>query len=339
MIDLRTQRFSSLGKIQPAVSLQQALTQTVGVQAQQLRQAEVGLALQVPDLNRTELLNAYANGDIVRTWAQRWTYQLLTLEDWALVIAARLDEQLPTQYFQGQQDFFEHLALSLTQRLATVDHLSKTDVDAQLDELAHRPLLSQERYTIFQLAARTGAFTFVPKSGNQYELQAQQPTLLSSTEAIEALMPRYLAGFGPAGLSDFCKWAGLSVSRVRPLWQNASRHWVACDHDNFMLETPTPIHLPEVALTSGFDAALTGYVDKRWLVSADHARQLWTVNGILNPIVILNGAVVGTWHFKVQGKRMITTLDYWTTVSSNQQNQVIAKLQRVANFLGLTLVL
>ena len=44
MIDLRTQRFSSLGKIQPAVSLQQALTQTVGVQAQQLRQAEVGLA-------------------------------------------------------------------------------------------------------------------------------------------------------------------------------------------------------------------------------------------------------------------------------------------------------
>lgn len=339
MIDLRAQRFSSLGKIQPAVSLQQALTQTVGVQAQQLRQAEVGLALQVPHLTRTELLNAYANGDIVRTWAQRWTYQLLTLEDWALVIAARLDEQLPTQYFQGQQDLFEHLALSLTQQLAAVDHLSKADVDAQLDELAHRPLLSQERYTIFQLVARTGAFTFVPKAGNQYELQAQQPTLLSSTEAIEALMPRYLAGFGPASLLDFCKWAGLSISRVRPLWQKASRHWVACDHDNFMLETPTPIPLPEVILTSGFDAALTGYVDKRWLVSTDHERQLWTINGILNPIVILNGAVVGTWHFKVQGKRMVTTLDYWTTVSSNQQDQIIAKLQCVADFLGLTLKL
>lgn len=338
MTDLRAQRLAALGKNYPTAQLTQALTQTIGIQAQQLRQAEVGLALQVPHLTRAELLNAYASGAIVRTWAQRWTYQLLTATDWALVIAARIDEPLPTPYFQGQQDLFEHLALSLTQRLAVVEHLTKVEVDTQLDELAQRPLLSQERYTIFQLAAHTGAFTFVPKSGNQYELRAQHPTLLASSDAIRQLMPRYLAGFGPASLSDFCKWAGLAIGRVRPLWEKASQHWIAGENDNFTLETPTTVPLPEVILTAGFDAALTGYVDKRWLISAEHERKLWTVNGILNPTVILNGTVAGTWHFKVQGKRMLVTMTCWTEVSATQQAQITAKLQHVADFLGLSLV-
>ncbi|WP_125710766.1 winged helix DNA-binding domain-containing protein [Lacticaseibacillus porcinae] len=337
MTDLRAQRFAALGKAQPHTTLTQALTRTVGIQAQQLRQAEVGLALQVPNLTRADLLAAYTSGDIVRTWGQRWTYQLFTLTDWALVIAARFDEQLPTQYFQGQRDLFEHLAINLTQRLATVDHLTKTEIDAQLDELAGHALLSQERYTIFQLAAHTGAFTFIPKSGNQYELYAQHPTLLSSTEAIQQLMTRYLAGFGPASLADFCKWAGLTISRVRPLWERASRNWIACGADQFLLTPPTPIKLPEVILTSGFDAALTGYVDKRWLVDPDHERQLWTVNGILNPIVILQGTVVGTWHFKIQGKQMRVTLDYWAAISAGQHQQIMAKLQQVADCFGLSL--
>lgn len=337
MTDLRAQRFSALGKAQPNTTLSQALTRTVGIQAQQLRQSEVGLALQVPNLTRAELLAAYASGDIVRTWGQRWTYQLFTPTDWALVISARLDEQLPTTYFQGQRDLFEHLAMNLTQRLATVDHLTKAEVDTQLDELANRKLLSQERYTIFQIVAHTGAFTFVPKSGNQYELRTQHPTLLSSTEAIQRLMPRYLAGFGPANLTDFCKWAGLTTSRVRPLWENASRNWIAWDNDQFMLSTPLAITLPEVILTAGFDAALTGYGDKRWLVNAEHERQLWTVNGILNPIIIVNGAVAGTWHFKLQGKRLVTRIDCWTQLSVAQHQQVKAQLQRVADFFGLTL--
>lgn len=337
MSTLRTQRLAALGKAVPTVDFTQALTQTIGVQAQQLRQAEVGLALQVPSLTHDALLTAYQNNDVVRTWAQRWTYQLLTKADWALMIAARLPEQLPTTYFQNQRDLFVGVAQDLIQTLDTVDTLSKTQVDAQLDELAGKKLLSQERYVIFQLAAHAGAFTFVPKAGNQYELRAQHNELIDPDEAIKQLMPRYLDGFGPASLADFCKWAGLSISRVRPLWQAASRDWLAVGEQRFVAHPPVATALPEVILTAGFDAALTGYVDKTWLVDSTHQSQLWTKNGILNPLVIVNGNVVGTWHFNVQGKRLMATLACWAKLSASQDEQIKAKLAHVAAFLGLTL--
>ncbi|WP_407892183.1 DNA glycosylase AlkZ-like family protein [Lacticaseibacillus sp. N501-2] len=338
MTDLRIQRLAALGKAHTTETLTQALSQTVGIQAQQLRQAEVGLALQVPSLTRNELVAAYDSGVVVRVWAQRWTYQLMTQADWALVIAARLNEQLPTAYFQGQQTLFKTLATSLTQYLATIDHISQAEVDYYLEKLAGKTLLPQERYAILQLVAHTGAFTFVPKAGNQYELRVQHVSLVAPNTAITQLMPRYLAGFGPASINDFCKWAGLTLSRVKPLWQHAAQDWVDVGNGLFALDLPATTEFPEVVLTAGFDAAMTGYADKNWLTDLTHQRQLWTVNGILKPLVIINGAVVGTWHFKVQGKKMRATLNAWAPLTSAQIGKLTAKLQHVAQFLNLTLI-
>ena len=341
-------RLDHQGKFQPTDHIAQLLTTTVGMQAQQPRQTEVGIALRTLHATVADLQQTYQRQPVVRSWAQRWTHQLLTYTDWKMVIAARSHEQLPTAYYLGQKQLILDLATDLQTYLSQQTPLTKAEVNAFLDDATKEPLANQLCYAILQTIMNRGGAYFDPASSTtKYVIHAATPSELSPAAALEQLIPRYVAGFGPVEMADFVKWAGIRAALVRPVWERLKSQWVPIDyhgHRLYMTEPVSATHLAELVdqstdqllLTSGYDATMTGYVDKQWLVTPEHQSDLWTLNGILNPIMIINGQVAGTWKFQFKGRKIKFTLFPWHPLTATQQQRISTSFTHIAQFFNQT---
>lgn len=187
-----------------------------------------------------QLQAAYVSGAIVRSWAQRWTYQLFTHNDWALAIAARRDERLPNAYFLKEKGRVLALAKVLTDELHQHASLSRDAVATLLADSSATPVSNNLRYAILQVVAARGHFAFNPLTDN---LQRMAAPTMATAEAMQTLMRRFVRGFGPVQLKDFCKWAGISVTHARSNWAACVPDWQPvnyADETLYVAET-TPI--------------------------------------------------------------------------------------------------
>ena len=118
---------------------------------------------------------------------------------------------------------------------------------------------------------------------------------------LDQLVVRYLTAFGPASVADVQTWSGLTrlgavVDRLRP--------GLVCGRDEHGVELfdvpeaprPGPDVDAPVRLLGGFDNVLLSHVDRsRVLGDLDH-RRVMTSNGLVRPVVLVDGFVAGTWR-------------------------------------------
>jgi hypothetical protein len=330
----RTRLFHQ-GLLTPTTQIPAALNATVGLQAQQLRQAESSIALRSQGLHYADLQLAYTNGSVVRSWAQRWTYQLFTRSDWALAIASRRGERLPSAYFFKEKDRVLALAKVLTDELQHHASLSRDAVATILANSSTTPVSNNLRYAVLQVVAARGYFAFNPLTD---DLQRMAVPTMATDETMQTLMRRFVRGFGPVSLKDFCKWSGISVTHARANWTACVPDWQTVNYagETLYLAETTSIHAAVLAqrviLISGFDATLTAYADKNWLAATPD--KLWTRNGILNPYVIIDGQISGTWSAQHSAKQIDFHFKMWTPVDTRMRTQIASECARVAEFYG-----
>lgn len=345
-LEFRALRLNALGMLAPQASIEQALTTTVGVQAQQHRQAEIGLGLRVPSSNIDDLTKLYQTNQVVRNWGQRWTQQLMRVDDWKLVIAARQSERLPNNYFLGHKDLIIHLAASLEDYLKTHPRLTQAEIEAFLNTESPIAVAGQFKYAVLQLVIAHGSAYFVPTGANKFTMYASESTqLLEPATAIRELALRYVHGFGPVSMADFAKWSGIRPSVIRPIWDNLATNWHHLTYNGTDLVSDTAwsttqLHVltdqmqTSAILASGFDASMTGYVDKGWLTTPAHQNDLWSKNGILRPYIMVDGEVTGIWTMKTVGKQVSFSTTSWQNLTTNAQTQLADWFKYIATFLN-----
>ena len=101
------------------------------------------------------------------------------------------------------------------------------------------------------------------------------------SDPLAELARRYLLANAPAAPADFAKWSGLPAGDV------LSR----VDHP------PVPdTHRPLPRLRLGaFDSFLLGHVDRSPILAPEHARKVNAGGGMIKPVIVEDGRVVGTW--------------------------------------------
>ncbi|WP_253913064.1 winged helix DNA-binding domain-containing protein [Ralstonia pickettii] len=129
----------------------------------------------------------------------------------------------------------------------------------------------------------------------------------------EALVLRYLAGYGPASVADMQAWTGLTrlsaaFEALRPQLKTfVDEHGV----ELFDLpraprpdaDTPAPVRfLPEL------DCALLAHADRARILDDSHRKAIYTKNGILPPTLLIDGFVAGTWKLDVAREQATLTL-------------------------------
>jgi hypothetical protein len=153
------------------------------------------------------------------------------------------------------------------------------------------------------------------------------------------LVLRYLAAFGPAGVKDLKKWAG--VARLGPVVEELRPRLVTfADEAGAELfdlpdaprpgpDVPAPVRfLPE------FDNVLLAYAGFDRVMDPAHKPTLWTVNGRILGTVLVDGFVAATWRTDVA--KRVTTLSVTPLVplTAKDRRAVVAEGRRLLAFLA-----
>ncbi|MFA1544488.1 winged helix DNA-binding domain-containing protein [Actinomadura monticuli] len=133
----------------------------------------------------------------------------------------------------------------------------------------------------------------------------------SAETAVDELMLRYLAAYGPASAADAQTWSGLpstgdALERLRP-----SLRVFADDKGRELFDLPDAPRPGEGAPAPArflpeFDSLVLAHADRRRIIADDHRPSLTTKNLRVRAVFLWDGFACGTWD--TEYKRRVATL-------------------------------
>ena len=140
-------------------------------------------------------------------------------------------------------------------------------------------------------------------------------------DGLDGLVWRYLGAFGPASVADVQAWSGLTrlaavMTRLRPRLTRFRDERGVELFDRPDGPRPAPDAEAPVRLLGGFDNVLLSHTDRsRVLGDLDH-RRVMTTNGLVRPVVLVDGFVAGTWRIDRGGdRRAVLTVTAFSPLS------------------------
>lgn len=329
------------------LSAEAVVTWMGAMQAQEYKQALWGIGARMQSATLADVEMAIANREIVRTWSQRGTIHFIPAPDtlWMLQLCAsrivaghgrRMKQLELTEAIIKQGEKLVINALQ-GQKIMTRAELFALFEDAGISTAGQRG------YHIVWHLAHVGVICMGPMRNKEqtfvllhdWVLNLRQ---LSSEEALTELVWRYFASHAPATEHDFARWSGLNLTdtrrgiennrhRLHPVQINTTTYWVA----DVSSDKPSQ----RVYLLPAFDEYLLGYQDRSAVLDEEHSQKVVPGNnGVFQPIIVYDGAVVGTWRHKLTKKTVDITLHPFTSLDDIQTDISVA-IKSFADFIGL----
>jgi hypothetical protein len=169
-----------------------------------------------------------------------------------------------------------------------------------------------------------------------------EPGFLAEPLAIEHIVRRYLAAFGPATMADAAAWSGLSIARLRPAFgaiDDAGDLWHASDEQGRplldLVSAPRPgaeVDAPPRLLPM-WDSLLLAYADRTRVID-DAARSVVIGrNGDTLPAFLIDGQVAGLWWAVAEpGTRCRIELEPFGQLTSAARRALTSEAERLAAF-------
>ena len=215
----------------------------------------------------------------------------------------------------------------------------------QVLESAHISTEGQRGIHILGRLAQEGVLCFGARAGKQHTFAlldewVPKSRVLERDAALAELTQRYFASHGPATLQDFVWWSGLSTADAREGLELAKPQLVReiVAGQTYWLGTSTSGTKNKVKnayLLPGFDEYLVGYKDRSAVLNPLFARQTNNGGGILNPTIVINGQVVGTWKRTLQKNTVVITPLWFTSPKKSDLRSLAIAAQQYGDFLGL----
>lgn len=300
---LAAQRISS-SDLESPVAVVRWMT---ALQAQDFYAAKWAIGLRSPGLNAQSVDDAFARGEIVRSWPMRGTLHIVAAEDlgWMLELTS-------ARQVRGSETRRKGLGLSdrdLELARATAINgltggLSMTR--DQLYELFEREGIAttgQRGYHLLWFLALTGTLCGGPTQDARpaFVLQDEwirSPRALGHDEALGEWVYRYFRSHGPASVRDFAWWSSttLGEARIGLAIAGGRLSQMEWEGETLYFAPETGSGTDGVRMLPGFDEYLLGYRDRRPQLAA-HDSQAVTPgnNGVFFPTMVSDGEVVGTW--------------------------------------------
>jgi hypothetical protein len=124
----------------------------------------------------------------------------------------------------------------------------------------------------------------------------------SEEDALETLVRRFLAAFGPATIADVAKFAGQVPPRVRPALERLGpKLRTFTDEQGRLLYDLPRAPRPDadcaapVRFLPRYDELLISYQHRDRVIAPAHRRAVYTKNAIVEAVVTVDGFAAGTW--------------------------------------------
>jgi hypothetical protein len=264
----------------------------------------IGLWSRVAGFERDALTRALERRSVVQATLMRSTIHLVSARDyWPLQIAVERGRR--EWWVRVNRDGLSARQMSaaarrLRPRLAGGAVLRRGEIEALVGRYA---------------ASGVGhwlAMVRVPPSGTWERRRADLyaaaedwlgPPAVGLDDAVDALVRRYLGGFGPATLAEIAGWAGIPAGAVAPaLTRLELRRLRAHDGEELVdlpraalpdPETPAPVRL-----LGTWDALLLAHARRANVLPECHRERVFNTKMPQSiPTFLVDGAVAGTWRY------------------------------------------
>ncbi|WP_030175028.1 winged helix DNA-binding domain-containing protein [Spirillospora albida] len=131
---------------------------------------------------------------------------------------------------------------------------------------------------------------------------------------VDELVLRYLAAFGPASVRDAQHWSGLTrlgevVERLAPRLrafrdENGRTLYDLPDAPRPGAAAPAPVRF-----VPDFDNLLLSHADRARIITEEHRKRVFTVNGIIRATFLVDGFVHGMWKIEKRRGEAVLRLD------------------------------
>lgn len=291
----------------------------VGLHAKRPQTPYLSLFARDPDFSPGELDTAlYRDRTLLRAHCMRGTVHMLPLSQYRTVLEATAG-QLDGMYRRAFDGLDDKAAIeeSVLKLIRARGPMTRAEVAAAL------PMAVDER-DLYRLVNELCTRGVLVKSGVSgpwrssvyyYEfLDRWQPSIPPGPGNVEAsraeLLSWYLAAYAPATMKDLSWWSGFSQAQVKKALAESDRpvkrvRFQALDDEALIyadelerLQSWTPPREPQVTLLPSFDPYVIAYIDRgRYINGKFYEKVFKGVSGIIEPVVLVDGRIVGTWKY------------------------------------------
>ena len=301
-----------------------AIERLLGMQAQEPRPPFIGLWSRIDGFEADELRAALRERQVVRATLMRATLHLMSAADYSAFRTAlqpALDASMKSILKARGEGIVVDDVVSAGEKLLKEGPLTFNEIRDSLrrefPDVDHRALGYVVRTGIPLAMVATDAVWGYPHD-SQFELA--QP---DATDAVEELVRRYLAAYGPATPQDMQIWSGLKG--LRYVFAGLEDELDVLDRGLYDVpnaprpdpETPAPVRfLP------AFDNMLLAYKDRTRIIDEEHRPKVVTKNLRIHPTFLVDGFAAGMWSVKATKKKATLTLEPFAILPKKAQKEL-----------------
>ena len=323
------------------------------VQAQDYPAALWGIGMRTRGATARSIEQAIAEKKIVRTWPMRGTLHFVSPQDVRWMLA-----HLTARKVAGAASRFRNLRLDgatfmrsekILYKALEGKHRLTRDALYTLLERNHISCAGQRGIHILWRLAQEQLICFGPREGNQHTFvlfdEWIPPTsLLSRDEALNELALRFFNSHGPATIKDFAWWSGLSLREAKASIKSAASDLdnVTIDDEQYWMPRKQAVASSngnEAHFLPAFDEYLVSYKDRSFAVKPRYAKRMHPGGGILNPTIVCDGRIVGTWKRSIHNHTVEVHIHPFGRMGKTERSCIEQASERYGMFLGKEIVL
>lgn len=326
----------------------------LAVQAQEFWAGRWSLAARTtgaPTLRAVDRL--FNRGMLVRAWTQRGTLHIIPAEDLAWVLSVTGERQLRMAAPRYRELGLGPDELTTVERvirgaLGGGNGLPRIELLSLLARAGIDPSDQRGQHAIQNLALR-GIICqgpVVPRSG---AVSREQLFVLTEEHIPESAAPsdpdaemfvRYIVGHGPATAEDFAWWAGLTlgIARAAAVASTGDERIRQVD-DGLFAASSLPRRnsaAASVIALGSFEEYYISYTDRTIACPPELAAVIGPgKNGMVRPIIVADGIVIGTWrHSTAIGRHTDDPVPELLSPGAADEIEIAEALDRYAAFIA-----
>jgi winged helix DNA-binding protein len=315
------------------LSATRAIERVAALQAQWVPSPYVALWSRLEGFERDALTRALTRGHALKASLMRGTLHLVSSRDFPLYDAALRRDPAPwTTGRPKPPPELVRATASFARQPRSGAELRAFIVERRgpgTDEENHRDLNWLRHLIPLVPQPESGAWGFV----RGVRLRAYDGVRPRREEALEHLVRRYLAAFGPATRADLAAWSGQVLKTLDTALDRLRLRRFLDEEGRELLDLPrAPLAEPDVQapvrLLSRWDELLIGHAHRRRVIPEEHEHRKLMLSG--DPTLLVDGFVAGTW--KVDRGRVI--VEPFASLPRTVRREVEDESRRLAAFLG-----
>lgn len=294
------------------LAVEDAVRSIMALQAQEPASPYIALWARIAGFDPRELDEAFADGRVVKASLMRITLHAVAAEDYPVFHAAMRPSLRASRLYDRrfrdadlgieQVDAAEPALLATSTAPRTAAQMTAA-LEPRFGSAAKRAWWAYRTYAQLHHAPTGGPWSFGPRPAFVAAPDALPPEAHGS--AIDGLVRRYLASFGPASVADICAFTLLTRPVVRGALEHLGPELIGYEgpdgtelHDLRSAALPAADAPAPPRLLPMWESILLAYADRSRIIPDAYRPLVIRRNGDVLATLLIDGLVAGVWRLR-----------------------------------------